>query len=208
MDAKEELLAAAERLVAEHGPDGVSMRDIAKHAGQRNNSAVSYHFGGRDGLLRALFAQRMESINVRRAELLAASDGPDRAPDLRALVEVVLRPLAEHVAAQGTQSTYAQFMTRVIPLLDASGEGLPSSALHREVGAGILRQLPQVSTATAVRRLELVLTMAVSALAGFEQRLASGTVVAADLAVLMDDLVDMGVAALQAPERASTGSPS
>lgn len=195
-DPKDALLAAAERLVAAHGPDGVSMRDVAKQAGQRNNSAVAYHFGNREGLLRALFERRMTVINVRRAELFGLwrerGDG-----DLRGLVEVVLRPLAEHISAAGPGSTYAQFMVRTLPMFEqGQGEGLPASALHREVGTELLARVAQPGSATAQRRLSLALTMATSALAMHEERIAARDGWIEDLDELLGDLVDMTVGAL------------
>uniref|UniRef100_UPI0035C6F61D TetR family transcriptional regulator n=5 Tax=Nocardia seriolae TaxID=37332 RepID=UPI0035C6F61D len=50
-DARERIILAAEQLIAERGP-AVPLRDIAAAAGQRNNSAIQYHFGSRDGLVR------------------------------------------------------------------------------------------------------------------------------------------------------------
>ena len=45
--AKLDLIKAAEELIAEFGLAGVSDREIARHGGQKNNSAVAYHFGDR-----------------------------------------------------------------------------------------------------------------------------------------------------------------
>ena len=56
-DARTQLLLAGERLIAEFGPE-VSLRDVAVAAGQRNNSAVHYHFGSRDGLIKAIIGHR------------------------------------------------------------------------------------------------------------------------------------------------------
>ena len=50
-DGRTRLLDSAERLFAERGVDGPSLRDINTAAGQRNASGVQYHFGGRAGLL-------------------------------------------------------------------------------------------------------------------------------------------------------------
>ncbi|HWH31408.1 MAG TPA: TetR family transcriptional regulator, partial [Egibacteraceae bacterium] len=57
---RERLLDAAEELMAERGVHGPSLAEITTRAGQRNNSALSYHFGGREGLLRALAARHQE----------------------------------------------------------------------------------------------------------------------------------------------------
>lgn len=48
---REKLIAAAERLMAERGIDGVDFKDIHVEAGQRNRSAVAYHFTDRAGLV-------------------------------------------------------------------------------------------------------------------------------------------------------------
>ena len=63
----------AETLIAERGM-GVSLREIAAQAGQRNNSAVIYHFGNHDGLIAATLDRRMSVLDERRRLLLAELD--------------------------------------------------------------------------------------------------------------------------------------
>ena len=58
-DAKEAMIEVAEKLIGERGLDNVSMRDVASYAGQRNNSAVQYHFGSRDGLITQILRRRL-----------------------------------------------------------------------------------------------------------------------------------------------------
>jgi hypothetical protein len=48
---KERLLRTAERLFALRGIDAVSMRSICAEAGQRNNTALQYHFGDKQNLV-------------------------------------------------------------------------------------------------------------------------------------------------------------
>jgi AcrR family transcriptional regulator len=86
------LLEAAERLMAEHGADGVSLREISAGAGQANNNAAAYHFGSREGIIEAVLDLRMGPIDARRAEMIAALR-PTSA--LRDLVSAVVVPLAE-----------------------------------------------------------------------------------------------------------------
>jgi AcrR family transcriptional regulator len=86
------LLDTAERLMAEHGADGVSMREISAGAGQGNNNAAQYHFRTREGIIEAVLDRRMGPIDERRAEMIAAL-GP--APTLGDLVRTVVVPLAE-----------------------------------------------------------------------------------------------------------------
>lgn len=60
------LLRAGEFLFAREGVAGTRMSDVVRRAGQANESAVSYHFGSRDGLLAAIVAKHMESMEGRR----------------------------------------------------------------------------------------------------------------------------------------------
>jgi AcrR family transcriptional regulator len=92
---QELLIDAAERLFAEHGFDGVTLKQITAEAGQRNASALQYHFGSKVELVRAIVARRMPALNERRNHLLDEVEASGRAGDLRAVVEALVRPLAE-----------------------------------------------------------------------------------------------------------------
>ena len=94
---RERILETAERLFAERGIDQTSVRRINMAAGQRNASATSYHFGSRDALLAAVLEYRREAINARRLELLQELRRRGRDGELRALVEVLVHPLAERL---------------------------------------------------------------------------------------------------------------
>lgn len=71
MDTKKRLLDAAEQLFAEHGIGGTSLRDITARA-DANLASVNYHFGGKEGLLEAVFERRVAPVNRRRVLLLEA----------------------------------------------------------------------------------------------------------------------------------------
>lgn len=108
--AKDQLLDAAERLVAERGTE-VSLRDIAAAAGQRNNSAVQYHFGSREGLHEAVIRRRQAGFERRRRELLDELAARGEGVDLTALVGVLVRPMTELLASGPTH--YARFLEQV-----------------------------------------------------------------------------------------------
>jgi AcrR family transcriptional regulator len=63
---RRQLIDTAERLLDEHGIDGVSARAIALEAGHRNNNAVNYHLGDRDNLVRTVLERRALDLDVRR----------------------------------------------------------------------------------------------------------------------------------------------
>ena len=94
--AREALLDAAEQLFATHGIDSVSNRRIAEQAGQSNHSAVGYHFGGREELLRALIEREHAPVARIRAEMFAAL-----APDagLMAHLQCMVLPSTRYLAS-------------------------------------------------------------------------------------------------------------
>src|SRR5690349_3437031 len=96
-DTRESLLGAAESLVSEHGIQAASLRQITQQAGA-NLAAVNYHFGSKDGLVRAVFSRRLRPMNEerhRRLELVDLEAGDALEQVLRAFLEPLLRLLFE-----------------------------------------------------------------------------------------------------------------
>jgi AcrR family transcriptional regulator len=176
---RDRLLRAAERLYAERGLDGVSLREITEAAGQRNNAAVHYHFGGRDGLVRALFEQRFAALDAQRAALLAQLDAEGKGGDVTSLVRVLVAPFAE--AGDGPDGHWVRFVARLHedPRFNPFAGDLPYTASEdvtvatREVSARIRRALG-LSTKVGNERFFLVTTMAVHAVADRQALVAGG----------------------------------
>src|SRR3546814_11682895 len=103
-DAKTRLILAAEILFAKGGIEGVSLRDIAAAAGQRNHHAVQYHFGIRDTLVQAVFDYRMDQMEAKRGEMLRAARAANRRDDARPLMAILVLPQLELVDAHGDHS--------------------------------------------------------------------------------------------------------
>jgi AcrR family transcriptional regulator len=74
-DAKEKLIEAGERLFAEKGLAGVSIRELSKAAGA-NSALISYYFGGKEGLYAAILEKQFAPIG----ELLDAVKGIQTSP--------------------------------------------------------------------------------------------------------------------------------
>jgi AcrR family transcriptional regulator len=72
-DTRESLLDAAETLFSAHGIEAASLRQITQHAGA-NLAAVNYHFGSKDGLVRAVFSRRLRPLTDERIRLLDGCD--------------------------------------------------------------------------------------------------------------------------------------
>ncbi len=58
-----QIIAAAEKLIADHGFEGTSVRDIAD-AAQVNLAMISYYFGSKEKLMEAVFAYRSASFKL------------------------------------------------------------------------------------------------------------------------------------------------
>ncbi len=67
-DKQIEILQTAEKLFAEHGYDGTSVRDIAKSA-NINIAMISYYFGSKEKLLEALIVYRIASMRLQMENL-------------------------------------------------------------------------------------------------------------------------------------------
>src|SRR4051812_6645867 len=101
---KEQILLAAEQLIADHGVDGVSMRQIGAAVGSGNNSAVLYHFGSKEKLVQAIFEYRLPHLRERRAQLVAERDPAD----LRGWLECQVCAVLEQSELE--DSTYMRFV--------------------------------------------------------------------------------------------------
>jgi AcrR family transcriptional regulator len=149
--AKQQLVLTAERLFAQHGVDGVALRQIGTAAGMGNKSAVQYHFGSKEVLLQAILASRLEHLTRRRTLLEARMRGDD----LRSVVEAHQLPLME--LAEDESCYYLPFLEQ---LLRYSGRDQPLDTLpaahvrsHRayvERVSGLIETVPQRLRGTRV----------------------------------------------------------
>jgi AcrR family transcriptional regulator len=114
VETRERILDAAERLMAERGIAGVSLNEINTAAGQRNTAALHYHFGGREGLLRAIMRRHGPWLRARHDELYAEVIGGGRERDVRGLVEVIVLPVAEYIGRGGSQRAAIRIWTSAL----------------------------------------------------------------------------------------------
>lgn len=95
-DAAQLLKAVALRLFAEHGVDGVTVRQIAEAAGQKNHAAVGYYFGSKEELIREVIVDGARLIDDQRnawLDRIEAEGGPATVLDVvEGLVRTSLDP--------------------------------------------------------------------------------------------------------------------
>jgi AcrR family transcriptional regulator len=163
--SKDALLDAAERLIAEHGFE-VPLRDIAKAAGQRNNSAVNYHFRSRQDLVDAVVARRLLPMELERERML---DELDADADAHALMRVLVLPLLR------LESThYARFLQVVGPRLRTEPMNSAETAWPRVLDA-LSHAVPGGDRRTRHRRVASVATAMFALAAEHERAAQDGT---------------------------------
>jgi AcrR family transcriptional regulator len=107
------ILHAAENEFADHGFDGVSVRQIAIRA-EVPVALINYHFGSKEGLYRAIFEMRSPMIVDQRIEgLRLAEMEPDPARKVEMIVKAVLVPNL-HMRSTERNSSYARILAREV----------------------------------------------------------------------------------------------
>ena len=122
-DTKTRFIAAGERLFARDGVHRVKVKDLNAVVGQRNASALHYHFGSREGLLAAIVDKHTSVVDADRARRLEALHDD---PSVRDLVEAVIAPLAERL-----RSPSGRDYLRIVPQLLDGTTGTAPAALER-----------------------------------------------------------------------------
>ncbi len=90
-EARRVILDAAERRLAEHGPEGIRLQDIARDVGI-SHPTILHHFESREGLVLALTQRATEQL---RADMFAAFSGPHaREADMHPILDRVFDVLS------------------------------------------------------------------------------------------------------------------
>lgn len=197
---KHALIDAGERLYALGGIEGVTLLAIARAAGQANKYSVQYHFGDRTGLIDAILEARVGWLEARRADLLARLYD---AADLRALLEVLMAPIAELVDGEG-RHIYARFLLQFMIQFER-WDGVQHPLQRRESGYPAMRSIrarmraltPHLSRAIQSQRFDWCLRLFLAMLVDFDNATDPG-----ELGPWIDEAIDVAVAMLQAPSRA------
>lgn len=138
-DARTALIKAAERLFADRGVYGVSLREITRAADQRNTTALQYHFSDRDGLLRELLIKHARDVSARRNTLLDQYEMTGR-KDLRALSAALVLPLIAKLTDPDGGREYLRIAAELLNLTNHSVEpGQPAAIVLDDPGGSVSR---------------------------------------------------------------------
>lgn len=131
--SREKLFISAERLFADHGFDGVSVRDIA-NAACVNSALVGYYFGGKLGLLAEVYTRHCTPLNHERLRLLKEFSRGNDGPTLEQVLEAFINPSLEVTVDQSGRSNFIRLRTILSAENSALLEQLISESFDQSSG--------------------------------------------------------------------------
>ena len=200
---REALILAGERLFAEHGINGVSLRQINADAGQKNSSAAHYHFGSKQALIKAIHSYRLEHVNQRRHARLKKLHEEGNESNVRAIVETIVHPIVEEIHETEGGSYYIRCLAQIVghPTIDVSDLWSQSIASGLNEALQLLNAaIPNIPAVLLGQRFGLMWEQTIHALSDREHlRTLSTGGDTADLVLFVSNLVDMITGGLSAP---------
>lgn len=175
---RERIIGAAECLLAEHGFESVSLRDIT-NAAEVNVAAVNYHFGSKEKLFEEVQCRYIKPVNEERLRMLGVYQSGGRVAGLREVLEAFMRPFFSMVTrSEMNERLFFKLMGRCITDQDGT---LPESVMPqfqqvvREFTGALHQAVPGLSIGTMMWRLHYTFgLMAHSVLHGDVLRKLSG----------------------------------
>lgn len=202
---RRQMMRAAETLFARDGLENVSVRALIQAAGQKNESALQYHFGSRQGLIEAIHSYRGGQVQRQRAVMLQELLGQSNNPSLRELCTLMVGPACRlAVVDPGFRDYIAVFGQKV-----ALGERKMSVQLAAAGDRSLARLRPllrqhlqqwneelfELRLEHAIRYASLAMSLQANKTEGFAD---------ANAALFYHDLLDILAAILAAPVAAET----
>lgn len=201
-DTKNALMRAAEKLIAERGMENVSIRDIVSTAGQKNESALQYHFKNLTGLIDAILQERSEQTHVKRAELIDTLLARGSDPTLREICMLMVQPSFDLARASMDFRRYIKafghelVLTETSPLAEVTtrgGGGMSGKQTARMLKAA----LPHLDADAYLRRMEAAVRLCSASM--YHQARQKNAFKGEQAELFMHSLIDALVGLLSAP---------
>jgi len=200
-------MRAAEKLIAQRGMENVSIRDIVSAAGQKNESALQYHFNNFTGLLAAIRAQRSNETRVKRELLVEELMASTSVPTLREICTLMVQPAFELARVDADFRRYVKafghelVFTDTSPLSKATAHGGGGRSGH-QVALLLTQALPHLDADAYRARMDAAVRLCS---ASMYHQARQKSAFRGDQAVLfLNNLIDALVGLLGAPVSSET----
>lgn len=196
----DDLLNVAEQLFARHGVEQVALTRIVGSSRQKNRSALHYHFGSREGVLKAVLDRRLKHINTLR---LATLDRPVECNDLARVVRALVEPLCLVALNESWGADYISILAQVSFHPTLLGESVLDDAnlsSVRRCKKLVIEALPAIRPATLNRRFRWLTDSVVLAVARWARNGSTSGRARDVMEKLVEEFIAYGVAGLAAPQ--------
>ncbi len=113
IDTKSLIMDTAERMIAEHGLNGVSNRAILAEAGV-SSSALHYHFNSRAGLIEAIVVRYGHIPTRQRLQMVRSFEEQGRIPSSTEIVDIIVDPFIDLLREKGDVGRrFLRFVSRL-----------------------------------------------------------------------------------------------
>ncbi|MEY4360964.1 MAG: hypothetical protein RL391_270 [Actinomycetota bacterium] len=199
------LISAGQKLFAWEGVYSTPLSRIVSVAGQRNSSALHYHFAvegldARHGLLFAIIDSHNTDIESERRRMLDSIESPADAVELRRVIEAYVRPQAARLETEEGRQ-FLSIVSQLVDLFDRWDEDPKRTPAEAMRSFQLIEGAMSSALPLALRRERIArfVEMVSESLGARARRLQKSGRARVDNRAYVDNLVDMAVGALTAP---------
>tara|TARA_R110000868_G_scaffold100968_10_gene277977 strand:+ start:7062 stop:7784 length:723 start_codon:yes stop_codon:yes gene_type:complete len=167
-DTRLRLIIAAEKLFGDKGIHAVTLKEINSAAGQRNESALHYHFGSKSALVESILLHRASDIDKDRGERVDALLQAGEEKNLSSILRATFLPLLEMLNEEDGVR-FIRFLAQVLndpdfdlPMMVATRGQLPGVS---RANALIVASIGDVAPEISIQRQRFLIEMVVSSAA-------------------------------------------
>ncbi|MNQ44589.1 TetR/AcrR family transcriptional regulator [Pseudomonas fluorescens] len=169
-DTKKQIIMSALKLFAENGIASVSMRNVNREVGAKNNSAAHYHFGDKDGLIESILFFIQEWFESSREDALKRLETKSATEHvtIREIMEVWADPYLKVIQTEVWGFDAVRLLARIHLEQDSSSQDLHgriAEKVLKRLKTMVLRSMPDQPEAVLVQRLSYCIYAFVQGLA-------------------------------------------
>ena len=204
--AKYKLIMAAIRLFGEAGVNSVSLREINRVAGAKNNSALHYHYGDKMGLVSAAIDFIQEGFNKERGSGL--DDLKEKAKKQPVTVDEIMQVFIAAYVTVIEKNDWGYNAVRAIARMEFDGDAKVHEVLNKSAGPAVRRMfvllnlaLPDIPPKLLKQRINFSVNAVIQGFADHKNlhQCYLGNLAVKDLSQLASIYQSMTVAMLSAP---------